>query len=93
MFNYISTPNSLATIFISLSPLPERLTIIVLPLFSSFLAYLIAYAIACALSSAGITPSTSHNVLNPLSASSLLTDTYSARLILSKYACSGPTPG
>src|SRR5229473_6253142 len=86
------TPSACATVCISLSPRPERLTTITCSrgiVGASFAAY----ATACALSSAGIMPSVSESSLSPSSASASVTATYCARPVSLSHACSGPTPG
>ncbi len=51
------------------------------------------HATACAVSSAGMMPSRRLSSATPRSASSSVTDTYSARPLSCSQACSGPTPG
>ena len=52
-----------------------------------------AYAMACALSIAGIMPSVLDKNSKASTASSSVIATYSARPVSYRYACSGPTPG
>ena len=56
-------------------------------------AFLKAYAMACALSMAGMIPSSSHNSISASIASLSVIDTYCALPLSRRYACSGPTPG
>src|SRR6185312_12187519 len=85
-------PERSATVCMSLSPRPERLTSRIASFFIAG-AILIACATACADSSAGMMPSVRHSSWNAASASSSVTATYSARLLSLSHACSGPTPG
>src|SRR6185312_2779645 len=81
-----------ATVAISLSPRPERLTRRMRS-GGSVGASFVAYASACADSSAGMMPSMRQHAWNAASASSSVIDTYSARPVSLSHACSGPTPG
>src|SRR6476659_11475663 len=85
-------PERSATVCMSLSPRPERLTSRTAS-FGIDGAIFIACATACADSSAGMMPSLRHSSWNAASASSSVTATYSARLLSLSHACSGPTPG
>src|SRR5207344_2162379 len=85
-------PERSATVCMSLSPRPERLTSRMAS-FGIFGAIFIACATACADSSAGMMPSLRHSSWNAARASSSVTATYSARLLSFSHACSGPTPG
>src|SRR5690242_1039449 len=81
-----------ATVAMSLSPRPERLTSRIASR-ASVGASLVAYASACADSSAGMMPSMRQQSWNAASGSSSVIDTYSARPLSLSHACSGPTPG
>src|SRR5260221_7320787 len=85
-------PERSATVCMSLSPRPERLTSRIASCGRRG-AIFIACATACADSSAGIMPSVRHNSWNAASASVSVTATYSARPLSFSQACSGPTPG
>src|SRR6266849_6722602 len=89
---YSVTPSALATDCMSLSPRPDKLTIMICS-FDNCGASLIACATACELSSAGIIPSVSESSFNASSASASVTDVYSARPTSCSHECSGPTPG
>src|SRR4029079_12872248 len=71
-------PERSATVCMSLSPRPERLTSR-MALLGIVGAIFIACATACADSSAGMMPSVRHSVWKAASASSSVTDTYCAR--------------
>src|SRR5262249_18675700 len=85
-------PARSATVCMSLSPRPERLTSRI-ESFGIDGAIFIACATACADSSAGMMPSLRHSSWKAARASSSVTATYSARLLSFSQACSGPTPG
>src|SRR6185436_4952345 len=85
-------PERSATVCMSLSPRPERLTRRI-ESFGIDRAIFIACATACADSSAGMMPSLRHSSWKAARASSSVTATYSARLLSFSQACSGPTPG
>src|SRR6202008_2787944 len=85
-------PERSATVCMSLSPRPERLTRRIASFFIAG-AIFIACATACADSSAGMMPSVRHSSWKALSACSSSIATYSARLLSLSQACSGPTPG
>src|SRR3990170_6925003 len=85
-------PMRSATVCMSLSPRPERLTSRIAS-FGMVGAIFIACASACADSRAGMMPSLRHSSWNAFSASSSSTATYCARLLSFSQACSGPTPG
>src|SRR4029434_11254201 len=73
-------PERSATVCMSLSPRPERLTRRIAS-FGIDGAICLACATACAESSAGMMPSLRHSSWNAASASSSVTATYSARLL------------
>src|SRR6185436_5975183 len=85
-------PERSATVCMSLSPRPERLTSR-LASFGIEGAIFMACATACADSSAGMMPSLRQSAWKAASASSSVTATYSARPLSLSQACSGPTPG
>jgi len=76
----------------SLSPLPDKLIIIILSL-GNVGASFNAYATAWLDSIAGIIPSSLLSSKNAFIASWSVALTYSTLLTSFKYACSGPTPG
>ena len=76
----------------SLSPLPESV-ITIDSVFFIFFEILIACAIACADSNAGIIPSVFVSIKKASITSSSVTALYSTRFSSLRYACSGPTPG
>ena len=80
------------TVLTSLSPLPEQL--ITISLFSFRDGHnFSSQANACAVSKAGIIPSSSLTSFNAVKASRSVTAPYSARPISFRKLCSGPTPG
>ena len=85
-------PDFSATVCMSLSPRPERLTSRIWS-FGSRGAIFAAYASAWLDSSAGMMPSSRHRSWNACSASSSVTATYSARPLSFSHACSGPDAG
>ena len=85
-------PARSATVFMSLSPRPDKFTSNTLS-FDSEGASFIAWATACADSSAGMMPSMRVSAWKAARASSSVMETYSARPESLSQACSGPTPG
>src|SRR5437762_3407504 len=85
-------PDFAATVCMSLSPRPERLTSRIASLDSAGASFA-AWASACADSSAGMMPSQRHKSWNAATASPSSMVTYSARPVSLSQACSGPTPG
>src|SRR6266446_3575368 len=92
LLSYRHWGRCLAIISTSLSPLPERLTMIE-SLVPRFFANFIEKLIAWADSKAGMIPSSCERFLNASRASSSDTVTYLARPVVIRKACSGPTPG
>src|SRR5690606_31053701 len=88
----ISMPIIVATVWTSLSPRPERLTIMIwsLPMVGAIFT---AWAMAWADSRAGMMPSTLVMSLKASSASSSRIGTYLTRPVSRSQECSGPTPG
>src|SRR5688500_8321898 len=86
------SPMRSATVCMSLSPRPERLTSRIAS-FGMVGAIFIACATACADSRAGMMPSLRHSSWNACRASWSSTATYCARLLSLSQAFSGPTPG
>src|ERR671913_443357 len=86
------SPMRSATVCMSLSPRPERLTRRIASL-AIVGAIFMACATACADSSAGMMPSVRQSSWSAASASSSGTATYAARLLSFGHACWGPTPG
>ena len=76
----------------SLSPRPDSVTTTDLDFFI-FFATFIAYAIACADSSAGMIPSVLVRTKNAFITSSSVIALYFTRFLSLRNECSGPTPG
>src|SRR5207249_5632389 len=85
-------PSRAAASLASLSPRPDRFTITTVPSASAGPRRRTS-ATACALSRAGMIPSSRLSVWKAASASASETDVYSTRPTSCRYACSGPTLG